>query len=133
MKHLLSIIAIAILFASMASCKKDAGKIPNITFKTGGTYTSADKTMAVGDSVFIGINASKAEDKDYLKSFTISKSIGGAAATEIYNEALSGTTGDTYSHDITIHGTTAQTEKYTFTAVNKDGLTNAVSLTLTIN
>jgi hypothetical protein len=117
----------------MTSCGKDEGKLPNIAFKTGGIYTSADKTIAVGDSVTVGISASKAEDKDYLKTFSISKAIGSAAATEIYNEALSGSTGDNYAHDIVIHGTVAETEKYTFTVVNKDGLVNTVSLTLTIN
>ena len=133
MKLNITVIAIAILFSVFASCKKDEGKIPNIAFKTGTIYTSADKTIAVGDSVTIGINASKAEDKDYLKTFTISKAIGTAAATEIYNEGLSGSTGDSYAHDIVVHGTTAQKETYTFTVVNKDGLTNSVTLTLTVN
>ncbi len=132
MKNLFSMIAIAILFTTILSCGKDEGKLPNISFKTATGYTSADKTILVGDSVVIGINSSKAEDKDYLKTFTVSKAIGSAAAVEIYNEALSGTTGDTYAHDITVHGTIAETEKYTFTVVNKDGLTNAVSLTLTV-
>ncbi len=122
----------ALIALCISSCEKDEGKLPNIAFKSGGIYTSTDKTIAVGDSVVLGINASKSEDKDYLKTFTISKAIGGGAAAEIFNEALSGASGDAYTHDITLHGTVAQSEKYTFTVVNKDGLTNAVSLTLTV-
>jgi hypothetical protein len=82
--------------------------------------------------VVLGITASKSEDKDVLKTFTISKAIGANAATEIFNESLSGAAGDSYAHDMTVHGTVAQTEKYTFTVVNKDGLTNAVSVTITV-
>lgn len=132
MKNIFYIAILAFISFLVTSCEKDEGKLPAISFKTGGIYTAADKTIAVGDSVVLGINASKSEEKDYLKTFTISKAIGAGSATEIYNEALSGATGDTYTHDITVHGITAQTEKYTFTVVNKDGLTNAVSLTLTV-
>ena len=133
MKTLYRLGVVGILLSFIAACNKDSGKIPNISFKTGSTYTAADKSIAIGDSVLVGINASKAEDKDYLKTFSISKTIGSGSATEIYSEALSGTTGDSYAHDMTIHGTAAQTEKYTFTVVNKDGLTNSVSLTLTVH
>ncbi len=132
MKNIFFIAILASISFLVTSCEKDEGKLPAISFKSGGIYTSADKTIAVGDSVVLGINASKSEEKDYLKTFTISKTIGAGASAEIYNEALSGATGDSYTHDITVHGTTAQTEKYTFTVVNKDGLTNAVSLTLTV-
>jgi hypothetical protein len=133
MKQFISIIAIAILFTAFASCEKDEGKLPNIAFKTTAGYTSANATVAMGDSIKVGIDASKSEDKDVLKTFTINKAIGSASGVDTYSEALSGSTGDAYSHDIWIHaGAVTQTEKYTFTVVNKDGLTKAVNLTVTI-
>jgi hypothetical protein len=117
----------------LCSCEKDEGKLPNISFKTGGSYVSADKTVGQNENITIGIEASKSEDKDVLKTFDASRSFDGAAATSFLNESLSGSQGDSYSKDISIT-TRAQagTEKYIFTVVNRDGLVNSVSLTLTV-
>lgn len=117
----------------LSSCEKDEGKLPNIAFKTGGTYVSADKVVGQNESITIGIDASKSEDKDVLKTFDASRTYDGAAATSFLNESLSGSQGDVYSKDVTIT-TRAQagSEKYTFTVVNRDGLVNSVSMTLTV-
>jgi hypothetical protein len=125
---LLSIIAI------LASCEKDEGKLPNISFKTGGAYLSADATLAGTSVLLIGINASKSEEEDVLKKFNISKSVNGATATTVFDKDLTGAEGDNYSYDYSeILGTTSgETDKYTFTVTNRDGLTNQVSLTVTI-
>lgn len=125
--------AIVCGFAFFTSCEEDEGKLPNIAFITGGNYTSADKTVALNDTILVGIAASKAEDKDVLKTFDASVSYDSTAAVSIYSETLSGALGDSYTKDIQIiTRNQAGTEKYTFTVVNRDGLKNNVSLTLTV-
>lgn len=128
-----SLLIIAIMSVSFASCEKDEGKLPNIAFKTGGSYTSADATIAQSTSATIGITASKSEKKDVLTKYTITRSYDGAAAETVSTKDLSGSEGDNYDNDYAFT-TRAQagTEKYTFTVVNKDGLTNSVSLTITV-
>ena len=117
----------------LASCEKDEGKLPNIAFNTGAGYTAADKIVAKSTDIKIGIIASKAEDKDVLKTFDGSRSYDGAAATSFISESLSGSQGDNYSKDVTVTTRNqAGIEKYTFTVVNRDGLTNSVTLTLTV-
>jgi len=132
MKKIFLLACVASLFC-LSSCEKDAGKLPNIAFKTGGTYLSADKVVGQNETILVGIDASKSEDKDVLKTFDASHSFDGAAATSFLNESLSGSQGDSYTKDISIT-TRAQagTEKYTFTVINRDGLVNSVSLTLTV-
>jgi len=131
-KQFLLIAAVAATL--FASCEKDKGKLPNIAFKTGGNYVSADMIVTKDTTITVGITASKAEDKDVLTKFDESQSLDGAAATSIMNESLSGSNANNYAKDIAIHvRNQAGTEKYTFTVINKDGLKNNVSLTLTVN
>ena len=134
-RNLLLLITVTIL--SISSCKKkeeDEGKLPNISFKTGTGYTSADATVTKGSTVTIGINSSKSEENDVLITFDESVSYDGTAATSILNKSLTGSDGDSYSIDLpTTTRNQAGTEKYTFTVINRDGLKNSVSLTLTTN
>lgn len=128
-----AILTIAVMSFTFASCEKDAGKLPNISFKTGGSYTSADATIAQNTAATIGISASKAENKDVLTKFTITRSYDGANAETVFTKDLSGGEGDNYAYDYSLTTRSqAGTEMYTFTVVNKDGLTNNVSLTLTV-
>lgn len=133
------IIPIALLSASLllsSSCKKEkeeGEEAPEIVFKSGGAYTSTDATVSVGDHVTIGIEAEVLEEKDPLKKFNISKSVNGGALEDVYNEDLSD---ESFEYDYTFTVINAQkgnTEKYTFTVTNRDGLTGQKSLTLTIN
>lgn len=131
----------AILFAVLAtalvnlsSCEKDEGKLPNIAFKTTVGYTHADATVASGTSLLVGIDASKSEGEDVLKTFNVSKSVDGGAATTVTNTALTSAQEDNYSVDYPIvAGAAGHTEKWSFTVTNRDGLTNTVSFTLTVN
>jgi hypothetical protein len=119
---------------ALFSCKKDEGKLPNISFKGGSGYTSASTTATKNQTVLIGINASKAEGKDVLKTFNASSSFDGGAATTIVQESLSGSQGDNYSKDLSVTTRNQSgTETYTFTVTNRDGISNQVSLTLTVN
>ncbi len=136
MKTILSYISIVILLCAVASCKKetDAMILPNIAFKTGAGYTSGDANVAQNTSVLVGITASKSEPNDVLKTFDVSVSYDGGAATSVHNESLTGSDGDNFSTDYPITTRSqAGTEKYTFTIINRDGLINFVSLTLTVN
>ncbi len=129
----ISILAMAAVAATFffTSCEKDEGKLPNISFKTGSGYLSSNDSIQQGDTVVVGINASKAEDKDVLKSFDASKSYDNGASASFLSESLSGGNQDNYSKDMTIIARKqAGQESYTFTVVNKDGLKNSISLTL---
>lgn len=126
--------AMAILCACIASCKKDAGNLPHIAFMTGSGYTSADASVDTNTVVHFGIACSKAEDKDVLRTFDASRVYDGGSSVSIENATLTGTQGDTYNAYINIKTrAVAGTEKYTFTVVNRDGLKNSVSLTLTVH
>ena len=133
MKKIFSLLTVMTTIAILSSCEKDEGKLPNIAFKTGGSYTSVDKTVGKNETITIGITASKSEDKDVLKTFDASRSYDGGTLTSFTNESLSGSQGDNYSKDLQITTRNqAGAEKYTFTVVNRDGLKNSVSLTLTV-
>lgn len=138
MKKSFSVAAVAVvLFAmlvNLSSCEKDEGKLPNIAFKTGSSYTSADATVTAGDPVLVGINASKAEDKDVLKTFDVSVSVNGGTATSVagYPTSLTSAQEDSYSVDIPLTAPDAGSNaKYSFTVTNRDGLVNTISLTVT--
>ena len=126
----------AFFFAALflfASCEKDEGKLPEIAFKTGSAYTSADKTVAQGEVVTVGISADKTEDKDVLKTFNVSASFDGAANQTVSNENIPSAQEDHFEKDVVITARNqAGTEKYTFTVTNRDGLVNSVTLTLTV-
>ncbi|MFN8286499.1 MAG: hypothetical protein U0V74_07095 [Chitinophagales bacterium] len=135
-KSLFSLAAVAVLFAALvnfSSCEKDEGKLPAISFKTGAGYTSADKTVNSGDTVVVGINANKTEGEDILKTLNISKSVDNGASTTVQNITIPSAQEDIYSGDFNlIAGAAGHTEKYSFTVSNRDGLTNTVSFTLTV-
>jgi hypothetical protein len=134
MKNVFSIAILLAVFSVFSSCEKDAGKIPVIAFKTGSTYTSASATLAAGTAFTVGIDASKAEEKDVLKKFDLSNSVNGATAVSLFTKDLSGSEQDNYSYvyNGTASGNSGDTNKYTFTVTNRDGLTNQVTLTVTI-
>jgi len=133
-KQLLVLVLVNLLFISLTSCEKDEGLLPDISLKTGGNYTSTDVTLPAGSAITIGINAAKTEDKDVLKKFNISQSVNGGATTSVYNQDLSGSEGDTFSYDYTttLENTPGQVNRYIFTITNRDGLTNQVSVQVTI-
>lgn len=132
MKKIFSMAAIAAT-TLLLSCEKDEGKLPAISFKTGAEYTSTDMTVGMNDTILVGINANKTEDKDVLKTFDASRAYDGGESNTFLNESLSGSEGDNYSRDIEIiTRDTTGTEHYTFTVINRDGLKNSVSLTLNV-
>ncbi len=134
MKHIIKSILVLSLVAIISSCKKDPGKDPYIKFISATGYTSADATLPKGSNVTIGISAQKAESEDVLKKFNISKTVNGAAASTIFDKDLSGTEGDdyTYTYSTKLDTISGQTNNFIFTVTNRDGLTNQVSLKVTV-
>jgi hypothetical protein len=117
-----------------SSCKGDEGKLPNISFKSGSGYTSANATVTAGSPVKIGITASKAETKDVLKTFNISKSVNGGANLTVSTMNLTSAQEDNFDYDYNFNADSAGTTvKYIFTITNRDGLLNSVNLTVTSN
>jgi hypothetical protein len=115
------------------SCKKEKDKMipPDISFKSGTGYTSGNATVGMNDTLLVGINASKTEDKDLLQRFVVTQQYDANAATTILSESFNQ---DTYSKDMTIiTRNVAGTEKYTYTIINRDGLTRTISIVLTVN
>lgn len=120
------------------SCKKeDEMKPPSISFKTGGSYISSSISLPAGSAVLIGIEAEKSEsegeEEDVLNHFNISRSLNGGTDVSVYNADLTSAQEEHYDYDFaTIVSTTiGDTEKYTFTITNRDGLTGQINLTIT--
>lgn len=120
---------------NLTSCEKDEGKLPAISFKTGGSYTSADKNVNSGDAVLVGINAAKTESEDVLKTFSIQHTVNNGSAIIDTTIVLPASEENSFSKDFTLTptGTAGDAVKYTFTVSNRDGLLNNLYLTLTIN
>ena len=136
MKKVLSILSIILAFSLViVSCEKeeDEGLLPSISFKTGGSYTSASKTVGVNETLVVGVNAAKSEDEDVLKKLTAKVNYDGGVDSILYTQDLSGNDANNFAYDqpIVTRGHSG-TEKYTFTVVNRDGLVNSVELTLTV-
>lgn len=126
-------IFLAVIIIAASSCKKESDKQipPDISFKTGTGYVFADAVVTVNDTLKVGINASKTEDKDLLTRFVATQQYDAAAATTIINESFNQ---DTYSKEMTIITRSIPgTEKYTYTIINRDGLTATKTLVLTVN
>jgi hypothetical protein len=120
----------AILFTS---CKKEKDQQipPTISFKTGAGYTSANATLTTNDTIKVGITAAKSEDKDLLTRFVTTQKYDAGTAVTILNESFNQ---DTYSKDMTIvTRNVAGREEYTYTIINRDGLTKTLTLTFTVN
>lgn len=134
-KSLLAVWSVTLVLAAV-SCKKeedDPGTLPQITLDNTAGYLSKDTTIAKGTTVKVGVRAAKTEANDVLIKFTESVAYDGKADSTILNATLSGSEGDAYANDINISTRNLPgEERYTFTIVNRDGLVNTVSLTLTV-
>jgi hypothetical protein len=128
----IKIIAFAVVVAfSILSC--DPHVPPSIEFKTGGNYTSADATVAVGSSITVGIIAKKKEDD--MKRYNISYAFDGATATTTKETfSLSGAEVTNYEKDYTFTvRNQAGTEDWFFVITDRDGNIAKLKLHLTIN
>lgn len=122
------------IFSLAASCKKntDAHIPPDLSFKTGGNYTSGDRTITAGDSILVGVVITKKEDD--LRTLNISYAYDGAASsTTSINYVMTSAEYGGYDHDFWITTRNqAGTEKWTFTVTDRDGNLAQKSITLTV-
>lgn len=132
MKNILKSISLLSIIFTLASCEKDAGKLPNISFNSGAGYISSNTTVPKGSPIKIGIIASKAEDKDVLKKFNVTQTLNGTKST-LYDIELYSSNQDNYNYTFeqTMDTVAGKSVNYIFTVTNRDGLTNNVSLTVT--
>jgi hypothetical protein len=133
MKQLLALLSIALIIA-FSSCKKntDAHIPPDLAFKTGGAYTSGDRTITQGDSIKVGIIITKKEDD--IKNLNISYAYdGNTSTTTSQNVVMTAAEYGGYDHDFWITTrNTAGTEKWIFTVTDRDGNLAQKSITLTV-
>jgi len=129
---IIATVTVLLIFTGL-SCKKDPGRLPDISFITGTGYLSSDATVAKNTSFKIGINAAKTEEEDVLKTFNISVSYDGGASETLLTQTLTSAQEDNYTYDM-VKNTRNQagTEKYSFTISNRDGLINTISITITV-
>ena len=117
------------------SCKKkkaDPHVPPDVSLKSGGAYTDADKTVNRKDTILVGISATKTEDN--LKSYNVSYYYdGNTVSTTFYNYLLTTDEANSYSKDIKI-GTRNQagSEKWVFSIVDRDGNITQKTIVLTV-
>jgi hypothetical protein len=137
MKNKVKPVLCLLLIAAMAaffSCKKktDAHVPPSVSFKTGGNYTSGDKTINKNDSVLVGISATKTEDD--LRSYNISAAYDGATGTTTKYQYYLGTSEyNSFSKDYWVKARNQTgSERWVFSIQDKDGNITQKSLTLTV-
>ncbi len=129
-KIISAIIIVSVLVS--ASCKKEKDKQipPVLNLKTGVGYTSADATLGTNDTITVGVTAQKSEEKDLLTRFVETQQYDAGTITPVLNESFNQ---DSYSKDmVIITRNMAGTEVYTFTIINRDGLTTTKKITLTV-
>ena len=130
-----SILFLVLAFGIISfSCKKDEMIPPTIDFTTGTGYTSTDSHIALDTDFKIGVTAKRTEDKDDLKTFVVTVSFDGEAATTIDNVTIPAAQAGEFTkdYDLTTRTTTG-TEKFTFTVTNRDGLITTKTIVITVH
>jgi hypothetical protein len=122
-----------LLVLSFSSCGKDKMIPPTLDFTTGAGYTSADGHIALNTAFKIGVDAKRTEDKDDLKTFTVTRAYDGGTTATIDNVTIGSGQAAEFTKDYNLTTRNAAgTEKYTFTVTNRDGLITTKSITITV-
>lgn len=128
----ITLLLLVSLFFSACKKKKDPHVPPDVVFKTGAGYTSANATVSLGDTLKVGIVATKTEDD--LKSYNASYAYDGASSTTtFYNYYLTAAEANSYSKDLELYcRNTAGTERWVFSIVDRDGNITQKTFTITV-
>ena len=127
------IVAISVALVFLSSCSKDEMVPPTIDFNTGAGYTSADAHIAKSTAFKVGIDAKRTELRDDLKTFIVTVSFDGGAATTVDNVTIPPAQGGEFIKDYNFTTRNQNgTEKYTFTVTNRDGLITTKNITITV-
>lgn len=120
------------LSLTFTACKEDEREPPEVEFKTGSGYTFANATVGQGDSLMVGITATKTEDE--LMSYNVSYAYDGATTTTTSQNFSIPDGVDTYDKDVTIvTRSQAGSERWVFTVTDRDGNITTKEFTLTVN
>ncbi len=130
-KYLLIILLLS--SAVIISCKKKQdAKLPSISFKSGGNYTSSDGSVSTSDLIVIGTISDKNEAD--LKTFKIYSSVGSAAFSLEKTFYLTPDEKDHYEKDYEFIPQNVNTyETWKFEINDADGNTNSVSIKLSVH
>jgi hypothetical protein len=132
-RYILNHMLILIVFVSLlSSCKKSSdAKLPTISFKTGGNYTSSNATVTTSDIINVGITADKNESD--LRSFTVSYAYGSDVFTLKNTYYVPEGGKSHFEKDYTIKPENVNGfETWKFEITDFDGNTNSVSFKLTV-
>jgi hypothetical protein len=127
---------LALLFIAsciIISCKKNEdAKLPTISFKTGGNYTSSDASVTTSDLINVGIKADR--NQADLKTYKVYSSVGVADFSLRKTFYLTPDEKDSYENDFEIYPAAKNTyETWKFEITDASGNSNSVSLKLTIH
>ncbi len=114
----------------IGGCKKetDPRVHPDMVFKTGAGYTSADDTVGTSDSLRIGVIITKTEDP--LIALNVSVAYDGGGQATVHNQDISGEHVE-YDHDLVTRDQTG-TEEWIFSVTDRDGNITKKSIKLTV-
>ena len=134
-KHnVLAVLCLLVLGMSLSfsACKKDEREPPEVAFKTTSGYTFANATVGQGDSLMVGITATKTEDE--LLTYNVSYAYDGASTTTTSQSFSIPDGATTYDKDVTIvTRNQAGSERWVFTVTDRDGNITSKEFTLTVN
>ena len=139
MKKIISLSFIALVLMTTSCKKKTAAEAnvdpripPDMVFKTGTIYTSANIMATRLDTLLIGVVVTKTEDN--LTSFNASVAYDGSSTTtSFFNHHLSSNEYSGYTVDIPYYTRNqAGTEVLAFTIVDRDGNITTKSITITV-
>jgi hypothetical protein len=119
-----------VVVLALISCDKHTP--PQVVFKTGSGYTSADATVAKGETIKVGIIGDKKEDP--MRTYNISYAYDGATTTttkETFSIPSAEETHYEKDYTFTVRNQAGK-EDWSFTITDKDGNIAPLSLTLTV-
>jgi hypothetical protein len=129
-KYLLMILVLSVMFAA---CKKNQdAKLPTISLKSGGNYTSSNGNVTTSDLIRIGTSSDKNEAD--LRTFKIYSSIGSGSFTLKKTYYLTPDEKSHYENDYEIIPKSVNTyETWKFEINDDEGNSNSVSVKLTVH
>lgn len=132
MKKVISSLLLLWMMMVTVSCKKEKDpELPEVSFKEGMGYVSANTTVGKSNIITIGITAKK--NKATLKTFTVYQAYDNFEYQQVYIYTLLSNEGDNFSRDYQFT-TRAESgrEKYKFTVTDADGNTGVKEIILQV-
>lgn len=124
-------VALTGIFFCLPSCKQGGSNPPTVQLFNGTGYVYEDTTLAHGTLFTISVYATKMGVDDLLESGKITRSINGGPDSVLQDIKIVTTQfNQFYSY---IAGDSGNTERYTFTFSNQNGLTNSATVKVTDN